>query len=348
MNNFMTPLIVFAACSMLIFCYAVLCLLKIKKLEREEKADITNFCVCLKYNKDSLCYFTACYGVIPAAGMVTLYRMVESIVGDVVAITAVVAIAAVVGAIFYLHIESVRQKLIIRENQITYVSFFGIKKVFDFESIEKVEFLSLRGIRGLFHLFPKMIFTVQRPDSKNNYNVKFECVGFEYNNMDLLMERLQNVGLIGADEITNKTAVHENNQYSENEKFVVSCESDWVIYVLLLMLLFGLYRVFEAPLLGKDFFVAVSSVLFFVFLLFQRRVFAKVIYNNNVIEYGFIFKKKFKVQDVSHVKYIPHMNLVSAAKIFLKDEKSTFTVFMESKNFDEFFETLGREGVAFR
>ena len=336
MNSLITPLIVFAVCSAVIFCYAALCLLKIKKLEREEKADINNFCVYLKRDKDSVFYFAQYFGVMPLVSIALIYNRVELIVIAVAVIMCVVVV--MVGAV-----ERIRQKLIIRENQITYDTFFGIKKVFDFESIKKVEIFS---IRGFFRLPPKVIFTVQLPGSKNNYNIKFEYAGFEYNNMDLLMERLIKVGLIGANEITNKATVLENNQYSENDKFVVSRESDWVIYCLVLISLFLLSGAFMYPFLSGDFFVSVSLVLFLSMHL--QRAAGKIVYRHNVIEYGFIFKKKFKIQDILHVKYIPHMNLVSAAMIILKDEKSTFTVYKDSKNFDLFFETLGHAGVVFK
>ena len=190
-----------------------------------------------------------------------------------------------------------------------------------------------------------MIFTVQRPDSQNN-DIQFEHLDYEYHNIDLLMERLKNIGLISADEITNKADVLENNQCPENDKFVVRRESDWAMYFLMLFLLLMLFKAFSAPFLSRDF---VSAVFMFIFIstLLQRAL-GKIIYYNNIIEYGFIFKKKFKTQDISHVKFIPHINLFGKAKIFLKDEKSTFTVYKDSKNFDRFIETLRREGVIFK
>ena len=137
------PLIIPAVCSAVIFCYIALCLLKIKKYESEDKGDINNFCISLKYNKDLVYYVAVQFGVLPSTFMVIASNQVNLMIGvESIKVVTIVALVTLVGVMVC--IESIRKKLIIRENQITHVTFFGIKEVFDFESIRKVELFSQR------------------------------------------------------------------------------------------------------------------------------------------------------------------------------------------------------------
>ena len=317
-----------------IACHAAWVLMKIKKYEEEEKPNINNFSVYLKYKSA-----VRCFGMrmaISAAIFIAIYNVSEFFA------SRPFFCIFMLGLTYHHALMSVSQKLIIKDNQITHINPLKHPfrhKTFTFEDIKKVE------LDYGFYTEGDLLLTV----SQEYFHIELKCINFEYNNIGMLVERLKNVGLIGVDENLNELTMPENNRHLVSNRFVVKNKKYFAVscvFAVFVVLVFAL-MIFFSKVTGGDFVV---MVLFFTAFLFcwLYYITVRMIFDNGVFEYGAIVRKKFKTHEISHVKLWPHIDYFFGADVFLKDGKCVYKTRKDSDNFDLLIETLKREGVAFR
>ena len=333
-NIITNPSVVLILWLSVIVCHAVWSLLKIKKLEKEDNASINCFCVYIKYKSAVHCF------------VIAFVMSIVCIAAYTIEVSSKLVFCMIICTCYFL--KPVRQKMIIMDDQITYVNFWGTKKTFSLTSIKKME------IYNIFSPNWHLLLTVRPPDSQNDYDINFKYINYEYNNMDLLAERLKNVGAIDVDEIKNKAAILENNQYPASCKFFVSRKYGKIKFcfgVLILFVLAFLFLNLGKSIANRDYFIAVLIIVLCLFGLFDliRSELVSLKCNNDVFEYGFaVFKKRFEIHDISHVKFLPHMNLLCRASIFLKDGKCVCTIYKDSNNFELFIDSLKCAGITLK
>lgn len=324
-------LIILVLCSVLIIFYTIRLLLKMKK--QELGREINSFCVYIKFPNAMIAGFL---GIITSILPVWLpFFIFEEILSILIMAAGFYFIAIYILALIQIG-------LTVKDKQIVYIGFFGNKKIFTFEDVEKVE---IYADRAGDHL--RLV----------DYNNKVICnVSFKYNNIDLLIERLKDASVIGINKIAEETSTHEEPQNFKNDKIIVKNKSGTFAIYCMFILIFGVPVMFLSVLdciyaynimrAYAGLTVAILFNILFIFLMLHT-LFFRLTINNGTFEYrNFIgYRREFKIEDISHVKLLPNANIFNSAHIFLKNGKCVCKVDKSYKNFDLLIKTFKRAGI---
>ena len=321
-------LAILVSISLVIIYFAVRLISEIEKNEKPHP-DTNSFSVTIKYSY-ALIYLFIQIGILLAP----IIFLLEYKCYDVPVFWIFVSLFYLPALIVFMPL---RQRLIIKDNQITEIGVVGFLKTFPFESVKYMEIYYSKHGSPLFQL-----------RDRHNRKLLSVFIGLQFNNVDLLVQRLRDAGATSIGEFA-RTEI-ESKPLSND--FVVQYGGSSLILPLFMILFIPVMFYYDFGFDPHSFLNVALYVSFFsvTACMLLHTMFYKITYNNGVFEYrNFIgLKRKFKSVDISHVKFSPNVNIFDRIYLQLRTGKRICKIKSICKNFDLFIETLRQAGVEFK